>query len=275
MHEKLLKPYDPKNTEERIYKLWEESGFFNPDICIEKGITTSDAEKFSIVLPPPNVTGNLHTGHALMLVIQDIMVRYARMQGKNTLWLPGTDHAAIATQSKVEKILEKEGIRKNDLGREEFLKRVEKFAQESHDTIINQAKKMGASLDWSREAFTLDEKRNIAVKTAFKQMYDDGLIYRGHRIVNWDPKGQTVISDDEIVYEERKGKFYTFKYGPFEIGTARPETKFGDKYVVMHPDDKRYKKWKHGFFRNQIKLMNVINTDTKENTLLIKSLTII
>lgn len=246
MEDKLLKPYDPKTTEERIYKLWEKSGFFNPDICIEKGIIRPDAETFSIVLPPPNVTGTLHTGHALTLIIEDIMVRYARMIGKNTLWLPGTDHAAIATQTKVEKLLEKEGIRKNDLGREKFLERVQKFAQESHDTIVNQAKKMGASLDWSREAFTLDEKRNLAVKTAFKKMYDDGLIYRGHRIVNWDPKGQTVISDDEIVYEERKNKFYTFKYGPFEIGTARPETKFGDKYVVMHPDDKRYKDWKHG-----------------------------
>ncbi|MCE9548876.1 valine--tRNA ligase, partial [Candidatus Nomurabacteria bacterium] len=246
MNDKLLKPYNPKDTEERIYKLWEDSGFFNPDVCVEKGVTKENAEKFSIVLPPPNVTGNLHTGHALMIVIQDIMVRHARMQGKKTLWLPGTDHAAIATQSKVEKILEKEGIKKTDLGREKFLERVEKFAQESHDTIVNQCKKMGASLDWSREAFTLDDKRNLAVKTTFKSMYDDGLIYRGHRIVNWDPKGQTVISDDELVYEERKGKFYTFKYGPFEIGTARPETKFGDKYVVMHPDDKRYSKWQHG-----------------------------
>ncbi len=246
MDERLLKPYDPKETEDKIYKIWEESGFFNPDICIEKGVTKPDAPVFSMVLPPPNVTGNLHTGHALVLIIEDIMTRHARMQGKRTLWLPGTDHAAIATQSKVEKLLEKEGIRKSDLGREEFLKRVEKFAQDSHDTIVNQCKKMGASLDWSREAYTLDEKRNLAVRTTFKQMYDDGLIYRGHRIVNWDPKGQTVISDDEVVYEERKNKFYTFKYGPFEIATARPETKFGDKYVVMHPDDKRYLDWKHG-----------------------------
>ena len=243
---KLLKPYDSINTEDRIYKLWEESGFFNPDTCVEKGVTEKDAKPFCIVLPPPNVTGNLHIGHAAMLTIEDIMIRYARVRGHKTLWLPGTDHAAIATQSKVEKLLEKEGIRKNDLGREEFLKRVEKFAQDSHDTIVSQAKRMGASLDWSREAFTLDEKRNLAVRTAFKQMYDDGLIYRGHRIVNWDPKGQTTISDDEIVYEERKSKFYTFKYGPFEIGTARPETKFGDKYVVMHPDDKRYEEYKHG-----------------------------
>ena len=243
INEKLLKPYSPKDTEDRIYKVWEDSGLFNPDVCIEKGVTDNNAEHFSIVLPPPNVTGSLHTGHALMLVIQDIMVRHARMQGKRTLWLPGTDHAAIATQSKVEKILEKEGVRKNDLGREEFLKRVEKFASDSHDTIVNQAKKMGASMDWSREAFTLDEKRNLAVRTTFKKMYDDGLIYRGYRIVNWDPKGQTVISDDETVSEERKSKLYTFKYGknfPISISTTRPETKVGDVAVAVHPEDERY-----------------------------------
>lgn len=241
--EKLLKPYNPTEVEPRIYSGWETSGFFNPDTCIEKGVTASDAEHFSIVLPPPNVTGTLHTGHALMLVIQDIMVRYQRMLGKKTLWIPGTDHAAIATQSKVEKILEKEGVRKNDLGREEFLKRVEQFAQESHDTIVHQTKKMGASLDWSREAYTLDEKRNLAVRTAFKKMYDDGLIYRKYRVVNWDPKGQTVISDDEIVYEEREAVLYTFKYWkdfPISISTTRPETKVGDAAVAVHPDDARY-----------------------------------
>jgi len=244
---KLLKPYNPSETEDRIYKIWEDSGFFNPDVCIEKGIADKDAETFSMVLPPPNVTGTLHLGHAATLTIEDIMTRFARMQGKRTLWIPGTDHAAIATQSKVEKILEKEeGKRKTDLGREEFLKRVNKFAQESHDTIINQSKKMGASLDWSREAFTLDEKRNFAVRTAFKKMYDDKLIYRGHRIVNWDPKGQTVISDDEIVYEERKAKMYTFKYSkdfPISISTTRPETKVGDTAVAVHPDDIRYKEF--------------------------------
>jgi valyl-tRNA synthetase len=179
-----------------------------------------------------------------MLVIQDIMVRYQRMLGKKTLWIPGTDHAAIATQSKVEKLLEKEGMRKNDLGREEFLKRVEQYAQDSHDTIVNQAKRMGASLDWSREAYTLDEKRTRAVRTAFKQMYDDGLIYQKYRVVNWDPKGQTVISDDEIVYQEREAKLYTFKYWkdfPITIATTRPETKVGDNAVAVHPDDSRYK----------------------------------
>ena len=243
---KLLSPYDPQATEDRIYKLWEESGLFNPDVCIEKGVTEKDAEPFTIVLPPPNVTGTLHIGHASMLVIEDIMIRFARMRGYRTLWLPGTDHAAIATQTKVEKLLEKEKIKKSDLGREKFLERVNQYAQESHDTIISQTKKMGASLDWSREAFTLDEKRNFAVRTAFKKMYDDDLIYRGHRIVNWDPKGQTVISDDEIVYKEEKTKFYYLKYGPFIIGTARPETKFGDKYVVMHPEDKRYEEYTNG-----------------------------
>lgn len=246
MNDKFLKPYDSTATEPGIYQKWLESGFFNPDVCIEKGVTRADAEKFSIVLPPPNVTGTLHIGHASMLAIEDIMVRYNRMLGKRTLWLPGTDHAAIATQTKVEKELQKDKIRKQDLGREEFLKRVDAFAQESHDTIVGQVKKMGSSVDWSREAFTLDKPRAHAVFTAFKNMYDDGLIYRGDKIVNWDPKGQTVISDDEIIPVEETTKFYYLKYGPFTIGTTRPETKFGDKYVVMHPDDARYAEYKHG-----------------------------
>jgi valyl-tRNA synthetase len=198
--------YDIKAVESRIYDAWEKAGVFNPDTCIEKGITKKDAEAFSIVLPPPNVTGNLHIGHAFEHAIQDVAVRYERMQGKRTLWVPGTDHAAIATQSKVEKKLEKEGKKKYDLGRDAFLKHVEAFAQESHDTIVRQVKRLGASLDWSREAYTLDEKRSHAVRVAFKTMHDLGLIYRGDRVVNWDPKGQTVISDDEVVYEERKSK---------------------------------------------------------------------
>ncbi|MBI5798784.1 MAG: valine--tRNA ligase [Candidatus Yonathbacteria bacterium] len=245
--EKLTKPYEPANTEARIYKLWEESGFFNPDVCIEKGVTKPNAEPFTIVLPPPNVTGVLHMGHGLMLTIEDIMVRFARMQGKRTLWLPGTDHAAIATQSKVEKdIYKKEGKSRHDLGREEMMRRIETFAQESHDTIIKQLKTFGASCDWSREAFTLDAKRNRAVNTVFKKMYDDGLIVRKHRIVNWDPKGQTTISDDEIVYEERAAKMYTFTYSkdfPIAISTTRPETKVGDTAVAVHPDDVRYQKY--------------------------------
>lgn len=246
INDKFLKPYNPEETEDKIYKTWLDSGLFNPDVCVEKGFTKESAENFSIVLPPPNVTGTLHTGHASMLAIEDIIVRFERMRGKKTLWIPGTDHAAIATQSKVEKILEKEGVRKNDLGREEFLKRVNAFAQDSHDTIVSQCKKMGSSLDWSREAFTLDETRHKAVFSAFKKMYEDGLIYRKHRIVNWDPKGQTTISDDEVVREDRKSKMYTFKYShdfPFPIATTRPETKLGDTAVAVHPEDPRYKEF--------------------------------
>ncbi|MBU0612261.1 valine--tRNA ligase [Patescibacteria group bacterium] len=241
MNERLLKPYDPKETEKKIYKLWEESGFFNPDNL------PNTKQIFSIVMPPPNVTGVLHMGHALMITIEDIMIRYKRMCGFKTLWLPGTDHAAIATQSRVEgEIKKKEGKSRYDLGRDEMLKRINEFAKNSHDTIVSQIKVMGASCDWSREAFTLDEKRNIAVNTIFKKMYDDELIYRGNRIVNWDPKGQTVISDDEIVYKEQKAKLYTFKYNkdfPISISTTRPETKVGDTAVAVHPEDERYQKY--------------------------------
>ncbi len=246
MNEKLLTPYNPEETENRIYQKWEKDDLFNPDTCVAIGATKPDAPTYSIVLPPPNVTGILHVGHASMLAIEDIIVRYNRMNGFRTLWLPGTDHAAIATQSKVEKLLEKEKLNKYEMGRDAFLDRVNQFAQESHDTIVGQVRKMGASIDWTREAFTLDEPRNLAVRTAFKKMYDDGLIYRGYRVVNWDPKGQTVISDDEIVYEERKAKFYTFKYSkdfPISISTTRPETKVGDTAVAVHPDDERYKEY--------------------------------
>lgn len=244
---KLLKPYDSNNTEERIYKLWEESGFFNPDVCVEKGITESNAKPFTIMMPPPNATGVLHMGHALFLTLQDIMIRYKRMSGYKTLWLPGTDHAAIATQSKVEgEIKKKDGKTRHDLGREELLKQIDKFVEDNRKTITSQMRIMGASCDWSREAFTLDKKRNLAVNTIFKKMYDDGLIYRGNRIVNWDPKGQTTISDDETVYEERTAKLYTFKYSkdfPIAISTTRPETKVGDVAVAVHPSDERYKEF--------------------------------
>lgn len=242
--EKLLQPYNPVSEESRIYKKWEDSGYFTPENMIRDGLTASDAEPFTIVLPPPNVTGVLHMGHAMMITIQDSIIRYKRMNGFRTLWIPGTDHAAIATQSRVEKDIQKtEGKSRYDLGREELLKRVAAFAQASHDTIINQTKVMGASCDWTREAFTLDETRTKAVRTVFKSMYDDGLIYRGNRIVNWDPKGQTTISDDEIVHEARTATMYTFKYSkdfPIAISTTRPETKVGDVAVAVHPDDTRY-----------------------------------
>lgn len=242
MPEKFLKPYDAQATETSIYTKWEESGYFNPD-----NLPGERSEPFSIVLPPPNVTGTLHLGHASMLAVEDILVRYKRMQGYKTLWLPGTDSAAIATQSKVEKEIQKsEGVSRHDLGRDELLRRVAAFAEESKATIINQVKRMGSSLDWSRYAYTLDERRYKAVMEAFVRMYNAGLIYRGNRIVNWDPKGQTTISDDEIVHEERAAKLVTFKYSkdfPIAVATTRLETKVGDVAVAVHPDDARYKEF--------------------------------
>lgn len=239
----MPKAYDPQAVEKDLYAAWEESGFFNPD-----NLPGERKETFSMSLPPPNVTGTLHVGHAVMLAIQDIMVRFARMRGKKTLWLPGTDHAAIATQTKVEKLLIKEGMKdpRHELGREKFLERVDKYAKESHDTIVEQSKRMGASLDWSREAFTLDEPRTLAVRTAFKRMYDDGLIYRGDRVVNWCPRCKSTLADDEVEHKETTAKLYTFKYDknfPITISTTRPETKFGDTAVAVHPKDKRYKKF--------------------------------
>jgi len=238
--------FDFKTLEPKIYQKWEKSGFFNPDNLVKKGIAKKTAKPFTIVLPPPNVTGILHMGSAFMLVIEDVMVRFNRMLGRKTLWLPGTDHAAIATEAVVVKQLAKEGKSKFDLGREKFLERLNDYAMQSKSTIIEQTKAMGSSLDWSREAFTLDDERNLAVRTAFKKMYEDGLIYRGNRVVNWDPKGQTTISDDEVEYEERKAKLYTLKYAkdiPIPIATTRPETKLGDTAIAVHPSDERYKKY--------------------------------
>ncbi len=240
--ETLKKPFDATAVESTLYDMWEKSGYFNPD-----NLPGERARAYTVVLPPPNVTGTLHTGHAIMLAIQDTLIRFKRMSGYKALWIPGTDHAAIATQSVVEKKIQKEeGKSRHDLGREEMMRRINAFALESQNTILAQTKSMGASLDWSRLSFTLDDTRNLAVRTMFKKMYDDGLIYRGQRIVNWDPKGQTTISDDETVTEERKGVLYTFKYSkdfPIAISSTRPETKVGDVAVAVHPDDERYKEY--------------------------------
>ena len=240
--DKFLKPYDPANTEVRIYKQWEGSGYFNPD-----NLPGERTDSFTITLPPPNVTGILHIGHAYENALQDTFIRFQRMRGKKALWVPGTDSAAIATQARVEKNMQKqEGVSRHDVGREELVRRVKEFAKESEGNILAQIRRMGASLDWSRYAYTLDERRTHAVMTAFKNMYDVGLIYRGNRIVNWDPKGQTTISDDEIVHEERVSKLYTFKYSkdfPIPVATTRLETKVGDVAVAVHPEDTRYQQY--------------------------------
>lgn len=243
----IPKAYAATDWEDTLYQNWEESGYFHPEKMIEDTLIASDAPVFSMVLPPPNVTGNLHVGHASMLALEDILARFHRMRGYRTLWLPGTDHAAIATQSKVENILHKEtGQTRHDFSREEFLRRVEDFAQKSHDTIVSQTKKMGSSLDWQHEAYTLDTQRNKSVRTAFKQMYDDGIIYRGSRPINWSVKGQSTCSDDEVEHIERPAKLYTFRYWkdfPIAIATTRPETKFGDTAVAVHPKNEHYKQY--------------------------------
>ncbi len=248
MNQELPKAYDASSAEADIYKRWEESGYFNPDNSSKiSGDAEGSPRPYTITMPPPNVTGVLHIGHALFLTIQDILIRFRRMQGYKTLWIPGTDSAAIATQAKVETDLyKKEGKTRHDFSREEFVKMVNDYALSSQGTILSQIKRMGASTDWSRLSYTLDEQKVSAVNTAFKRMYEDGLIYRGNRLVNWDPKLQTNVSDDEIEWKEETTSFYYLKYGPFTIGTARPETKFGDKYVVMHPEDARYAEYKHG-----------------------------
>ncbi len=222
-----------------MYALWEKTGAFKADPHSKK-------PHYSISMPPPNETGTLHVGHALFLTLQDILARHARLQGKDVLWLPGTDHAALATNALIEKQLAGEGTSKHELGREVFLDRVRAFVGDSRNTINTQIRAMGASCDWSRVRYTLDDALNRCVNEVFIKMHNDGLIYRGHRIVNWDPNLETTVSDDEVVYKEEKTPLYTFQYGPFQISTARPETKFGDKYVVVHPDDKRYARYKHG-----------------------------
>jgi len=239
----LPKAYNPENHEDSINRLWEESGFFNPDNLD----LPDNAPAYTIILPPPNVTDRLHLGHASMLAIQDLLIRFHRMQGFRTLWLPGTDHAAIATQAVVEKkIYKEEGKTRHDLGREEFLRRVMAFALENQAIILGQIKNFGASIDWSRLAFTLDEERQTAVRQMFVNMYEAGAIYRGERIVNWCPHCQSTLADDEVEYKTEKTTLYTFKYWadfPIEISSTRPETKLGDTAVAINPSDDRYKQY--------------------------------
>ena len=239
MAEELPKQYEPATIEQRLYQFWEKGEFFTPLLDPER-------PKFSIVIPPPNVTGRLHIGHALVNTLQDIVVRWKRMSGFNTLWLPGTDHAGIATQMIVERELTKEGISRFDLGREKFEERVWAWKESYGHQIIDQLKRLGASADWTRLRFTLDEGLARAVRTAFVKLHDDGLIYRGIAMVNWCPNCRTAISDVEVEYEERASKLYYVDYPlansdrTLTIATTRPETMLGDTALAVHPDDERY-----------------------------------
>lgn len=239
MSKSIAKNFDHNIVEDDLYKDWEKSGYFKPEV-------NPNGKPFVISMPPPNVTGKLHIGHSLVLTIEDIMTRYHRLLGRQTLWLPGMDHAGIATQTVVDKKLKKEGINKNDLGREKFIEKVWQWKKEHGDIILKQTRKMGASCDWSRERFTLDEGMSAAVREAFVALYDRGLIYRGEYIVNWCPKCRTAIADDEVMHKEKEAKLYYFRYDknfPITIATTRPETKLGDTAVAVNPNDKRYHKY--------------------------------
>ena len=241
-HNELPKTYHPADFEDRIYQTWCEKGYFTPDV-------TNDAEHFSVVIPPPNVTGQLHMGHALDETLQDILVRYKRMQGYNTLWIPGTDHAGIATQIKVEERLRvEEGLTRYDLGREKFLERVWQWKDKYEARITGQLKKLGASCDWTRQRFTFDEGCSRAVREVFVSLYEKGLIYRGYRIINWCPRCLTALSDAEVEYKDQPGSFWHIRYpvkgeenAYVEVATTRPETMFGDTAVAVNPEDENMK----------------------------------
>ena len=236
--EKLTKPYEPANTESRIYKLWEESGFFNPDNLPER-----HKEPFTIIMPPPNANGRLHAGHGLTIALEDIMTRYQRMQGKKMLWVPGADHAGFETQVVYEKKLEKEGRSRFKMDRKELYDEIMAFTLESKKNMESDVKALGASCDWSREKFTLDPSVVSEVQETFRKLYRDNLVYRGYRTVNWCTKHQTSLSDVETENVEKNDKLYYIKYGPFVVATVRPETIFGDVAVAVNPTDARYKKF--------------------------------
>ncbi|MCZ6686763.1 MAG: valine--tRNA ligase, partial [Gammaproteobacteria bacterium] len=231
------KTYSPGEIEQRIYRRWEENGYFAP---------TGQGQPYCIMIPPPNVTGTLHMGHAFQVTIMDALTRYHRMLGQNTLWQPGTDHAGIATQMVVERLLGDEGLHRRELGRDEFVNRVWQWKERSGDTISGQLRRMGSSVDWSRERFTMDEGLSAAVLTVFERLYDEGLIYRGKRLVNWDPVLHTALSDLEVISQEEDGHLWHMRYpladgdGHLTVATTRPETMLGDTAVAVHPDDKRY-----------------------------------
>ena len=239
MRENLPKNYDPKEFEDRLYGFWNDNGYFTPEIDENK-------KPYTIMMPPPNVTGSLHMGHALNNTIQDILIRWKRMEGYSALWLPGTDHASISTEAKVVEKIKSEGRSKDELGREGFLKEAWEWTDLYGGTIKNQLKKLGVSCDWTRDRFTLDEMLSNAVEEVFVRLYDKGLIYRGDRIINWCPSCHTAISDAEVDHEDSHGHLWHVSYpvkGSDEtitIATTRPETILGDLAVAVHPDDERY-----------------------------------
>ncbi len=231
------KPYDPKEVEDKIYRLWEKSGFFNPD-----KLPGTRKKYFTITVPPPNVTGSLHMGHALNAIIQDILIRKKRMGGYRTLWLPGTDHAGIATQNVVEKDLKKQGIARHNLGREKFLEKIWEWKEKYGHIILDQFKKLGSSMDWSRTRFTMDTDYQKAVKEAFLHYYKKGWVYQAERVVNWCIHCGTSLSDLEVEYKDAKSKLWFIHYPPYiTVATTRPETMLGDTAVAVNPSDKRYK----------------------------------
>jgi len=246
--DELSKTYNFKNTEHRIYEMWEENGYFKPTNDPNQPDHDPDVKPYVISIPPPNVTGKLHLGHAMFVSMEDLMIRYHRMQGIPTLWVPGSDHAGIATQLQVERALRSEGTSREEIGREEFLKRTWAWKKEYGGHITRQIRRLGASCDWSRERFTLDEGLSKAVREAFLRLYEKGLIYRGPRLINWSPGLKTAVSDLEVEYHEENGKLYYFKYmidggssdDYIPVATTRPETILGDTAVAVHPDDARY-----------------------------------
>lgn len=240
MSKELAKAYEPKEVEDRIYDFWMKGKYFHAEVDPKK-------KPYTIVIPPPNITGQLHLGHAMDETLQDTLIRWRRMQGYSALWLPGTDHASIATEAKIVEAMRKEGITKEEIGREKFLERAWAWKDQYGGRIVEQLKKLGSSCDWDRLRFTMDEGCNKAVNHVFKKLYDKGLIYRGERIINWCPHCKTSISDAEVVFEEKEGSFWHLRYplsdgsGYIELATTRPETMLGDTAVAVHPDDERYK----------------------------------
>ena len=245
--EELPRAYNPKEVEDRIYKLWEESGFFTPEKTRKSGLAGFFQKKFVTTIAPPNITGELHIGHALEYILQDVIVRMKRMQGYETLWVPGLDHAGIAAQNVVEKELKKEGLSRHDLGKEKFLKRMWQWMDKYGGRILEQFRKLGVSVDWSRKRFTMDENYQKAVSEAFNHYKQKGWIYQGWRVINWCPRCQSAISDLEVEYKETKGKLYFIKYpladgkGFIVVATTRPETMLGDAAIAINPNDERYK----------------------------------